>query len=99
MGECRPPGKGFMTDKHHHPTPARTTCTSVDVARRAGVSRTAVSYVLNEAGVRSTHVSEETRAKELQAVQELGYSTHSSPRAFRKRQRARICSIAELPIA
>lgn len=87
-----------MTDKHHHPTPARTTYTSVDVARRAGVSRTAVSYVLNEEGVRSTHVSEETRAKVLQAVQELGYSTHSSARALRKGQSDEICIIADLPL-
>ena len=87
-----------MTDKHHHSTPARTTYTSVDVARRAGVSRTAVSYVLNEDGVRSTHVSEETRAKVLQAVQELGYSTHSSARALRKGQSDEICIIAGLPL-
>jgi LacI family transcriptional regulator len=92
------PGKGFMTDKRQHPTPARTTYTSVDVARRAGVSRTAVSYVLNEAGVRSTHVSEEARAKVLQAVQELGYSTHSSARALRKGQSDEICIIVDLPL-
>ena len=97
-GECRPPGKDFITDKHHHSTLARTTYTSVDVARRAGVSRTAVSYVLNEDGVRSTHVSEETRAKVLQAVQELGYSTHSSARALRKGQSDEICIIVDLPL-
>lgn len=78
--------------------PQRQSLTSLDVARRAGVSRTAVSYVLNEDGVRSAHVSEETRAKVLQAVQELGYSTHSSARALRKGQSDEICIIVDLPL-
>lgn len=78
--------------------PRRKSLTSLDVARRAGVSRTAISYVLNEDGVRSTHVSEETRAKVLRAVQELGYSTHSSARALRKGQSDEICIIVDLPL-
>src|SRR6266487_243699 len=78
--------------------PRRKSLTSLDVARRAGVSRTAISYVLNEDGVRSTHVSEGTRAKILQAVQELGYSTHSSARALRKGQSDEICIIVDLPL-
>jgi LacI family transcriptional regulator len=41
-----------------------------DVARRAGVSRSVVSYVLNN-GPRK--VSEETRQRVLEAIQELGY--------------------------
>lgn len=44
-----------------------------DVAARAGVSRTAVSYVLNDQGQRNKHVSDETRAKVLQAVEELNF--------------------------
>src|SRR5258708_23533430 len=86
-----------MTEKNKG-TPPRKSLTSLDVARRAGVSRTAISYVLNEDGVRSTHVSEETRAKVLQAVQELGYSTHSSARALRKGQSDEICIIVDLPL-
>src|SRR6266699_1562723 len=86
-----------MTEKNER-FPPRKSLTSLDVARRAGVSRTAISYVLNEDGVRSTHVSEETRAKVLQAVQELGYSTHSSARALRKGQSDEICIIAGLPL-
>src|SRR5260370_12178140 len=78
--------------------PRRKSLTSLDVDRRAGVSRTAISYVLNEDGVRSTHVSEETRVKVLQAVKELGYSTHSSARALRKGQSDEICIIADLPL-
>jgi DNA-binding LacI/PurR family transcriptional regulator len=44
--------------------------TQEDVARRAGVSRAIVSYVLNN-GPRK--VSEETRNRVLMAIQELGY--------------------------
>src|SRR5438128_9778336 len=86
-----------MTEKNGH-FPPRKSFTSLDVARRAGVSRTAISYVLNEDGVRSTHVSEETRAKVLQAAEELGYSTHSSARALRKGQSDEICLIVDLPL-
>lgn len=90
------PGKGFMTDKHHHPAPARTTYTSLDVARRAGVSRTTVSYVLN--GNWDGHVSEQTRKKVLQVAEELGYSTHSSARALRRGQSDEICIVVDLPL-
>ncbi len=53
-----------------------------DVARRAGVSRTAVSYVLNESGQRNKHVSETARAKVLQAIQDLNFRPHSHARAL-----------------
>jgi DNA-binding LacI/PurR family transcriptional regulator len=53
-----------------------------DVARRAGVSRTAVSYVLNERGQRNKHVSEAARAKVLQAVQDLNFRPHLHARAL-----------------
>lgn len=68
--------------------------TSVDVARRAGVSRTAVSYVLN--GTRSAHVSEETRAKVLQAAQELGYHLNTSAQTLRKGQSNEICILSSI---
>ncbi len=71
--------------------------TSVDVARKAGVSRTAVSYALN--GAPNAHVSEETRAKILQVAQELGYTTHSSARALRKGHSEEICFIVDLPFS
>src|SRR5215469_3842038 len=86
-----------MTEKNGR-IPPRKFLTSLDVARRAGVSRTAVSYVLSEDGVRSAHVSEETRAKVLQIAQELGYSTHSSARALRKGRSDEICIIVDLPL-
>src|SRR5690606_10424427 len=46
------------------------TVTQDDVARRAGVSRAMVSYVINN-GPRK--VSEETRTRVLEAIKELGY--------------------------
>ena len=52
-----------MKEKDQHTTSARTFYTSVDVARRAGVSRTTVSYVLN--GNWDGHVSDETRKKAI----------------------------------
>ena len=61
---------------------SHTSPTITDVARRAGVSRTAVSYVLNEHGQRNTHVSEEARAKVLQAMQELHFRPDALARAL-----------------
>lgn len=55
-----------------------------DVARRAGVSLTAVSFVLNEKGQRNRNVSEATRAKVLQAAGELHYQPHMMAQALRK---------------
>jgi LacI family transcriptional regulator len=48
--------------------------TQKDVARRAGVSTSIVSYVINN-GPRS--VSEETRQRVLQAIEELGYRPYA----------------------
>lgn len=70
--------------------------TSVDVARRAGVSRTAVSYVLN--GIHTSHVSEETRAKVLRAARELGYHLNSSAQALRKGQSKEICILSNIAL-
>src|SRR5438876_866472 len=85
-----------MTENDQHPTSVRTFYTSVDVARRAGVSRTTVSYALN--GNMDGHVSDETRKKVLKAAEELGYSTHSSARALRKGQGDEICIVIDLPL-
>jgi DNA-binding LacI/PurR family transcriptional regulator len=53
--------------------------TSRDVARRAGVSQSVVSYVLS--GARG--VSPERRARVLAAIEELGYRPSASARALR----------------
>ncbi|MFJ9544181.1 LacI family DNA-binding transcriptional regulator [Streptomyces sp. NPDC101225] len=55
--------------------------TSTDVARRAGVSRATVSYVLNRRSDQS--IPESTRQRVLRAVDELGYSPHASARSLR----------------
>ncbi len=52
--------------------------TSHDVARRAGVSRTTVSLVLND--VPDTHISAETRQRVLDAARELNYYPDVSAR-------------------
>jgi DNA-binding LacI/PurR family transcriptional regulator len=54
--------------------------TSLEVARRAGVSRTTVSFVLN--GVQSGKVSDETRRKVLEAARELGYVPDAAARTL-----------------
>lgn len=50
--------------------------TSADVARRAGVSRTTVSFVLNERP--GAQISTPTRERVLAAAAELGYHAHAS---------------------
>ncbi|KPV51927.1 hypothetical protein SE17_18465 [Kouleothrix aurantiaca] len=66
------------------PAPPKRPPTSVDVARRAGVSQATVSYVLNNtAGGR---VSEETQARVRAAAAELGYTAHAMARSLRSGQ-------------
>lgn len=59
---------------------ARPRATSADVARRAGVSRTTVSFVLNDRPDAS--IAEETRRRVLAAAEELGYHVHGAARAL-----------------
>lgn len=87
-------GKGHMGEKKR--TGGTHSPTLADVARKAGVSRTAVSYVLNEEqGQRNTHVSAQAREKVLQAVQELQFRPHASARALRKGFNAEIALILD----
>src|SRR5579884_3870036 len=78
-------------------TPSSPSITVDDVARRAGVSRTAVSYVLNEKGQRNKHVSEEARAKVLQAIQELNFQPHALARALSKGYSEEIAYLVDMP--
>lgn len=55
--------------------------TQVDVAKRAGVSRATVSYVIN--GQANGRVPEETRQRVLDAVAELGYLPDARAQALR----------------
>jgi len=58
----------------------RHRATSADVAARAGVSRTTVSFVLN--GRADSGIPEETRRRVLDAARELGYQPHGAARAL-----------------
>ena len=86
-----------VMNKKEQQVPHQKPLTSVDVARRAGVSRTAVGYVLN--GTHSAHVSAETRAKVLEAVQELGYHLNTSAQTLRKGQSNEICIFSSIALS
>src|SRR5579859_1763359 len=57
--------------------------TQIDVARRAGVSRATVSYVLNGRSHSHVPISAETRGRVEQAIAELGYVPDASAQALR----------------
>jgi LacI family transcriptional regulator len=52
-----------------------------DVAQRAGVSQTTVSFILND--VATVSIPEETRTRVWNAVKELGYRTNAAARLLR----------------
>jgi DNA-binding LacI/PurR family transcriptional regulator len=58
--------------------------TSRDVATRAGVSRTTVSFVLND--VPDVNISQETRGRVLKAARELGYVPDAAARSLASRR-------------
>jgi LacI family transcriptional regulator len=57
--------------------------TQVDVAKRAGVSRATVSYVVNGVTEGRVPISEETRQRVLEAIEELGYEPDARAQALR----------------
>lgn len=57
--------------------------TQVDVARRAGVSRATVSYVLNGVTKSKVSISDETRQRVREAAEELGYVPDARARSLR----------------
>lgn len=57
--------------------------TQKDVARRAGVSRSTVSYVLNDQTDLKIHISDETRQRVWDAIAELGYEPDARAQALR----------------
>jgi len=57
--------------------------TQVDVARLAGVSRATVSYVMNDPANNRVPISEETRKRVLDAIEDLGYQVDARAQALR----------------
>src|SRR4051794_31218413 len=57
--------------------------TQKDVARRAGVSRSTVSYVLNDQIDQKIPISAETRQRVLDAIAELGYEPDARAQSLR----------------
>jgi LacI family transcriptional regulator len=57
--------------------------TQVDVARRAGVSRATVSYVLNDHTDGRVPISDETRRRVMRVIDELGYEPDARAQALR----------------
>jgi DNA-binding LacI/PurR family transcriptional regulator len=71
--------------------------TSADVARAAGVSRTTVSFVLNNKP--GFTIGEETRSRVLAAADRLGYRPHASARRLAAgRSDLVLLSLPDLPI-
>ncbi len=69
---------------------AQRNVTSRDVAKKAGVSRTTVSFVLND--VKEGNISEETRQRVLAAAKELNYVPNAAAQALAG-QRTRIIGL------
>jgi len=61
-------------------SPAGAPVNSAEVARRAGVSRTTVSFVLND--VRDRGISEATRERVLAVAREIGYEPNAAARTL-----------------
>ncbi|MFQ1000720.1 LacI family DNA-binding transcriptional regulator [Modestobacter sp. SSW1-42] len=71
--------------------------TSADVARESGVSRTTVSYVLND--TTGTVISEETRQRVRAAAERLGYAPSVAARTLRSgRSDLVLCVVPDWPV-
>jgi LacI family transcriptional regulator len=58
--------------------------TQKDVAEKAGVSRSTVSYVLNDQDDLKIAISDETRQRVMQAIADLGYEPDARAQALRR---------------
>jgi DNA-binding LacI/PurR family transcriptional regulator len=67
--------------------------TMVDVARRAGVSQTTVSRVLNDPN--SAAFSDETRVRVQSAMEELGYRPHLGAQSLKNRKSSQVGVLLE----
>src|SRR5579859_7429862 len=86
MTNVLPEGDTIITHKETQSTP-----TSVDVARRAGVSQSAVSLVIG--GKAAGRVGKRTQEAILRAAQELGYLPNTAARTLRS-GRSRLIALA-----
>jgi LacI family transcriptional regulator len=64
-----------------------------DVAAHAGVSTATVSYVISGRSGGKTRIPEETRARVLDSIRELGYIPHATAQSLRKNRTERICLV------
>ena len=79
----------MQTDRR--PPPRTRRPTQADVARRAAVSQTVVSYVLNDD--RSVSIAPETRRRVLDAIAALGYVPDDAARSLRSRRTLTIAAV------
>ncbi|MBF9134533.1 LacI family DNA-binding transcriptional regulator [Plantactinospora sp. S1510] len=73
---------------------ARNRATLADVARRAGLSKTAASMVLN--GREGTRLSTEAHQRVFAAAEELGYRPNVAARSLRTRKTATIAFVSDI---
>ncbi|MEU7620248.1 LacI family DNA-binding transcriptional regulator [Micromonospora rifamycinica] len=73
---------------------ARNRATLADVARRAGLSKTAASMVLN--GREGTRLSAEAHQRVFAAAEELGYRPNLAARSLRTRKTATIAFVSDI---
>ena len=83
--------KAKAESRHPELLRAKRTVTSFDVARASHVSRTTVSFVMND--VAGAKISPETRARVLKAARELGYVPNASGKALAQRKTENIALV------
>jgi DNA-binding LacI/PurR family transcriptional regulator len=67
--------------------------TILDVAKLADVSKATVSYVLSGRRGGESRISDETRQRVLESVEELGYVPNQSARSLSRRRTDRVCIV------
>src|SRR5271168_2419656 len=81
-----------------HVKPSISRPTLADVARRVGVSKSAVSQTVNWEPGRTTTIKEETRQRILQAVQEMGYRASWRGQVLAKQRSQAIAVVYSAPL-
>jgi DNA-binding LacI/PurR family transcriptional regulator len=80
------------------PNAATVRPTLADVARRVGVSKSAVSQAVNWVPERATTIKEETRQRILQVVKEMGYRPSWRGQVLAKRRSQAIAVVYSAPL-